>query len=282
MRIVGFDFRNLNPGFQASFKPDGWTDAIPFIVRRSTAHARSPLLPDDAPKVKALTPVALEWNPGQSLPNLAVSQVINSLVSAAGGAASVPKKATALQVPEILSQRAHVLSYGGMDGVMCAGFMIATFEYKFANPATANWDATKKCFAQDVVVATAYNLAKRRHGNTKTTMVHNKSKKAGENEDQVHTEQLLCGQLGAFLDKLHEERRNCEVVNVYDRWEFKKDVEQKGFDFSKLAVKVKIVFEHVDGNVKTDCAACSATINKLKAKWGPVCRSFEVTVTKGS
>ena len=103
-----------------------------------------------------------------------------------------------------------------------------------------------------------------------------------ENLDQVHTEQLLCAQLDAFLDTLKANARQCGIVNVHGRWAFKKDVDQKGFDFGKLSINTRIVFEHVDGNDRTDCAACSTTIKNLTTKWGGVCKAFDVAVTKGS
>ena len=286
MKFVGFDFNQLTPPFQITFQPSGWQDSLTASVARSTAQARTRLLPPDKPGVKPLTPIALTWNPGASLPSLPASQVINSLVTAAGP--SITKTTTATQLPQVLSQRAQVLSYHGMDEVMCAGFMIASFEYQFTDTPTtppvqaSDFEAIKQASSQDVVVATAYNLAKRKHAQTKLTMVHNKSKKKDENLDQVHTEQLLCAQLDAFLDTLKANARQCGIVNVHGRWAFKKEVDQKGFDFGKLSINTRIVFEHVDGNVRTDCAACSTTIKNLTTKWGGVCKAFDVAVTKGS
>ena len=103
-----------------------------------------------------------------------------------------------------------------------------------------------------------------------------------ENLDQVHTEQLLCGQLDAFLDLLKTQSRQVDVVNVHNRYEYKEQVRSKGFDFSKLTVKTKIVFEHVDKNVTTDCPACSKTIKNTTQKWSPVCKGFTIAVSKNS
>lgn len=289
MRFLGFDFRGLTAPTALTFVPDGWTDSLTGSVSRSAAQARAPLLREDGPAVKQLTPLAIEMNLG-ALPSVEASEVITSLVSAANDSGSGPTKTTSAdQLPEVLSQRAQVLSYNGMENAICAGFMIVTFQYDFgAAPTTApvtpgDWEQLKKVSSQDALVGTAYNLAKRKTDkNVKLNMMHTKSTKTNENLDQVHTEQLLCGQLDAFLDLLKAQARQVDVVNVHNRFEYKEQVRNKGFDFSKLTVKTKIVFEHVDKNVTTDCPACSKTIKNTTQKWGPVCKGFTIAVSKNS
>jgi len=277
LKFLGFDFKSLDTPYDLSYTPQGWSDRLTVSVARSTAQARTKLLRSDGPAVKQLTPMALESR--TTLPaSLPSSQVITSLVSEAG---DVPKTTSATQLPEVLSQRAHVLDYGGMGNAMCAGFMIATFNYDFASApvtptgGTPDYEGIKRTSAQDVVVGTAFNLAKKKLGNgTKETVLHTKQ----ENLDQVHTEQLLCGQIDAFMGLLSGSAARAEVINVHERWEYKKD----GFDLKKITVKVKIVFEHTDKNVGVDCPACSKTIKETSDKWSPKCKGFTIAVSKNS
>jgi hypothetical protein len=291
MRFVGFDFRDLALPFDIRYTPEGWDTTLTASVLRSPAQARTRLLRSDGPVIKQLTPILLRSNFGAQMPVLSGEQVITSLVSAASDAgAGATKTTSAGQLPEVLSHRARVLSYREMENVaICAGFMIVTFQYDFADaPAqqpgqTPDYEKIKQASAQDALVGTAYNLARRKTGHgAKEPMVHNTSKKNNENLDQVHTEQLLCGQLDAFLGRLKENARAADVVNVHERWQFKKEVEQHGFDFRKLTVKAKFVFEHVDKNVVKECDGCAKTIEKTTAKWGPACKGFSIAVTKNS
>jgi uncharacterized protein YaiI (UPF0178 family) len=281
MRFLGFDFRSVALPATLNYTPKGWSDSLTIQVARSATPARTRLVRSDGPAVKQLTPMALESNL-RNLPTLPCSQVISALVTAAAqSGAGVIKTTSAAQLPDILSQRAQILESSNMSNVICAGFMIATFQYDFAPAPTtppvtaADFDKLKQCAAQDVVVGTAFNLAKKKLGNgIKETVLHN----AANNLDQVHTEQLLCGQIDAFLELLKNQGNQAVVINVYDRYKFKAD----GFDMSKITVRLKIVFEHRQNNVRTDCDACASVIKQTIEKWSPRCEAFSVAVAKNS
>jgi ribosomal protein S27E len=49
-----------------------------------------------------------------------------------------------------------------------------------------------------------------------------------------------------------------------------------------MTVNVKIVFEHSQNNVTSDCPACSSTIRNTTQKWAPVCKGFTIAVSKNS
>ncbi len=291
MRFVGFDFQELTMPFDIRYTPEGWDTTLTASVLRSPAQARARIVRSDGPVIKQLTPILLRSNFGAQMPVLSGEQVVGSLVSAAAEAgAGATKTTSATQLPEVLSQRARVLSYREMENVaICAGFMIVTFQYDFAETPTPqpgqtpDYEKVKQASAQDALVGTAYNLARRKTGHgAKEPMVHNTGTKKNENLDQVHTEQLLCGQLDAFLDRLKANARAVAVINVHDRWQFKKEVEQNGFDFRRLTVKAKFVFEHVDKNVVKECDGCAKTIEKTTSKWGPLCKGFSISVTKNA
>jgi hypothetical protein len=191
MRFAGFDFPQQQTPFNLNYTPEGWTQPLAVSVARSEAQVREHVLPPDGPAVKQLTPLALE--PGNNnLAAIRCSEVVNALV---GDGSTVTRSTGAIELPQVLSQRANVLSYRGMDNAMCAGFMIATFQYDFAPPPATqpglnpDWDARKRVAAQDALVGTAFNLARRANGNgTSTPVMHTRA----ENSQQVHTEQLLC------------------------------------------------------------------------------------------
>jgi hypothetical protein len=169
-----------------------------------------------------------------------------------------------------------------MQGAMCAGFMISTFKYEFEdapepkqekNPSPNPHKGSKHRVAQDALVGTAFNLAKKSVGNPVTELHSDKV-----NHKQVHTEQLLCGQIDAFLTMVIDPISRPKVINVLDRFGYK----SQAFDPKKMTVNVKIVFEHSKGNVKEDCKACSATIKRITDKWEPKLKGFDIAVSKNS
>lgn len=265
MRFLGFDFVSIHAPANIRYTPPGWNDQITAVVRRSAAQARTQLPGAGGAGQRQLTPIEIQPQMGP-LPNLACSEVINSLVDAAAGS-TTPVKAfsKATDLPTILSQRADVLDYAGMKQVMCAGFMLATFQYDFSDTNAA----------QDIVVGTAYNLAKTIDGKkVKHTALHSKN----VNDDQVHTEQLLCKELDGFLALLRANAAQAVVVNAHDRKAFA----DSKFDLKNVSLNVKIVFEHVQNNVKSDCAACSKTIEETLKVWESQCKAMTITVAKNS
>lgn len=275
MRFLGFDFRKVDLPFGLVYTPAGWNENLVFRVTRSKASVRDWKTASGADK--HLRPIAFE---STALPaTLDPTQVVDSLVAEAKkgvSAAAYGSLTEVAQMPAVLSKRPNVLSYNSMKNVMCAGYMIASFKYEFGNldePSELEGYSDKFRFAEDAAVGTAFNLAKTEK--TGITVLHSKK----EGFKQVHTEQLLCGQLGAFLAKLEEAAGNAAVIDVSGRHsKFKNEK----FDTKKMSVDVRIVFEHVQKNVRTDCPACTSTINTTTGAWGPKCKAFSIAVSKNA
>lgn len=196
-------------------------------------------------------PVAMTWtNRPNGLPDLPLDQVVSAMRDAnppAGGGAG----GGAGGLPQLLTQNGNLLSYHGMNGVMCAASALAVFRYEL----------TDTLAFTDALMVVAYNLSQARDGrDVRSIVVHTRD----QNSEQVHAEQICYAQIGAFLTLMAARRAAARVGGRH----FEPNRNAR-FDFGRLEVDINVTFAHSQANVDADCAACRATKIALTTFWGP-------------
>lgn len=264
MKFLGYDFPTIAMPFNLSYSPPGWQDQLTFQVSRRGATPPNPLIA--ASPASRIRPLMFEPLPIGNLPRLTCASVVDALLANPGAAGP---GANATDLPTIWSQRPQVLDQHGMDNVMCAGFMIATFSYE---DSVGGKSVHRH---QDSVVGTAINLAKRKVGQLKVTMLHDNSTKPADNNDQAHTEMCLAMQLDAFLTFLET---NAETgKRAKSAHEFVKD-----FKMDKLVIEADIRWDHRQNNVTIACGACQGTMDAVETKWADKVKSISLTPSKAA
>ena len=265
MKFIGYDFVNIAMPQTLTYLPPGWQDALSFqIARRGTGPVGQQLLTGPASRLR---PLMFEPLAVGNLPRLTVSSVVDSLMAEPNVGASTPSS-NATDLPSIWSQRPQVLDYHEMADVMCAGFMIATFSYETQTGAGTVFQH------QDSAVGTAVNLAKRKVGQIKVTMLHTNSTADKDNHDQAHTEMCLAKQLDAFLTLLETHAASAKRASGNN---FVKD-----FKLANLAVAADIRWDHRQGNVTVACQGCVGVMNSVTNAWTGKLKSIVLTPSKAA
>ena len=269
MKFLGYDFPDINLPVNLTYQPPGWTDSLTFQINRRAAQVGAQIATTPGSRIR---PLLFEPLAVGNLPRLNCSGVVDSLV-AHPKALAATDKGDATSLPEIWSQRPQVLDDHSMGGVMCAGFMIATFSYEEDQPPGSPKPTLFR--HQDSAVATAINLAKKKVDNIKVTMVHDNSPKPTMNLDQAHTEMNLAKQLDAFLTLLETHaatgKRQASAISFV-----------KDFKLKNLVVAASIRWDHRQNNVVSACNACTGVMDEVENTWGPKLKSITLTPSKAA
>lgn len=125
------------------------------------------------------------------------------------------------------------------------------------------------------VVGTAINLAKKKVGNLKQTMVHSSESGNKLNLDQAHTEMNLAMQLDAFLTLLEAHAATARRQAAANRF-------VTDFDLENVFVEADIRWVHRQSNVVSACNACQGVIANVENTWGPKLKSININPSKNA